>query len=213
MPSATWHDIFENDEDAALIGAQALRDNGLLRTQTGPSLQCNVKIGNAVKRCYCVSGEILTWAPSSKSYNPARNKLGNELNNANGLNNIPAPTPNGALPAIPLPPSCPANFSELSPEQKQNFLLSSAMYLQARLLNSGIALEAQDARTIAQLASVAQGIVQTSVKLEQIRVERRQGGEEVRRWLCSKISGETDDDLQTWKNKQRGMGGGRLAQS
>jgi hypothetical protein len=33
IPSAMWHDIFESDEDAALIAAQALRDNGLLRAQ------------------------------------------------------------------------------------------------------------------------------------------------------------------------------------
>jgi hypothetical protein len=49
------------------------------------------------------------------------------------------------------------NYSELSASQRQEFLLSSAMYLhlQARLLNSGIASEPADAKTIAQLASVA----------------------------------------------------------
>ena len=42
---ATWHDIFEDDEDAAVFGAQTLRDNGLLRIQSGQvSLQCCVKI-------------------------------------------------------------------------------------------------------------------------------------------------------------------------
>jgi len=40
LPSSAWHLIFENYEDAGLFAAQALRDNGLLRTQTGPSLQC-----------------------------------------------------------------------------------------------------------------------------------------------------------------------------
>jgi hypothetical protein len=43
VPPATWHDIFEDDEDAAVFGAQTLRDNGLLRIQSGQvSLQCCV---------------------------------------------------------------------------------------------------------------------------------------------------------------------------
>ena len=54
------------------------------------------------------------------------------------------------------------------------------MYLQARLLNSGIELEPADAKAIAQLASVAQGIVQTSVQLEQIKVERQDKSDELR---------------------------------
>ena len=29
VPPATWHDIFENDEDAAVFGAQTLRDKRL----------------------------------------------------------------------------------------------------------------------------------------------------------------------------------------
>src|SRR5262249_42269436 len=69
-------------------------------------------------------------------------------------------------------PVMPDNFNELTPEQKQNVLLANAMYLQARLLSSGLALEPQDTKPIAQLASVAQGIVRTSVELEQIRVDR-----------------------------------------
>jgi hypothetical protein len=78
MPPETWRDaIFEGEEDAALIAAQALRDTGLLRTQTGPSLQCNVKIRGEVRRCYCVSEKILAWAPpvpsrGSEGYNPAQ---------------------------------------------------------------------------------------------------------------------------------------------
>ena len=75
--------------------------------------------------------------------------------------------------SLPQPPTCPANFNELSPGQRQDFLLASTMYLQARLLNSGIELQPSDAKAISQLASVAQGIVQTSVKLEQIKVERQ----------------------------------------
>jgi hypothetical protein len=73
IPSATWHDIFENDEDTAVLAAQALRDNGLLRTQTGPSLQCTVKIRKEARRCYCVSEKVLTWKPpnrGSNGYNP-----------------------------------------------------------------------------------------------------------------------------------------------
>src|SRR5262249_42237107 len=66
VPPATWHDIFENDEDAAVFGAQTLRDNGLLRIQSGQvSLQCCVKIRKEVKHCYCVSEKILAWAPST----------------------------------------------------------------------------------------------------------------------------------------------------
>ena len=78
MPSETWRDmIFEDEEDAALIAAQALRDSGLLSTQTGPSLQCNVKIRGEVRRCYCVTEKILAWAPpvpsrGSEGYNPAQ---------------------------------------------------------------------------------------------------------------------------------------------
>jgi hypothetical protein len=45
----------------------------------------------------------------------------------------------------------------------------------------------QDAKAIAQLASVAQGIVQTSVKLEQIRAEKKGQNEETIRYLLSKI--------------------------
>jgi hypothetical protein len=75
VPPETWRDIiFEDDEDAALIAAQALRDTGLLRTQTGPSLQCNVKIRGEVRRCYCVTEKILAWTPSrgSVGYTPAQ---------------------------------------------------------------------------------------------------------------------------------------------
>jgi hypothetical protein len=85
LPSPTWHQIFENDEDAALVGAQALRDNGLLRLQTGPSLQCSVKIRNSVKRCYCVSEKIQAWTHSSKSYKPATNKRANGLDKGRGV--------------------------------------------------------------------------------------------------------------------------------
>jgi hypothetical protein len=69
VPPGTWHQIFDNDEDAALLAAQALRDNGLLRTQAGPSLQCNVKIRKEVRRCYCVSEKILTWKPPNRGSN------------------------------------------------------------------------------------------------------------------------------------------------
>jgi hypothetical protein len=78
VPSATWHDIFDNDEDAALIAAQALHGHGLLRTQSGPSLQCYVKIRKEVRRCYCVSEKILTWKPPSRGSNgsnPAQSGL------------------------------------------------------------------------------------------------------------------------------------------
>jgi hypothetical protein len=72
VPPATWHDIFENDEDAAVFGAQTLRDNGLLRIQSGQvSLQCCVKIRKEVKHCYCVSEKILAWAPSTSGTRPA----------------------------------------------------------------------------------------------------------------------------------------------
>jgi hypothetical protein len=53
-------------------------------------------------------------------------------------------------------------------EQGQGYLLAAGMYLQAHLLNLCVKLAPEDAKAIAQLASVAQGIVQTSVKLEQI---------------------------------------------
>jgi hypothetical protein len=73
VPPATWHDIFENDEDAAVFGAQTLRDNGLLRIQSGQvSLQCCVKIRKEVKHCYCVSEKILAWAPSTSGTRPAK---------------------------------------------------------------------------------------------------------------------------------------------
>ena len=58
VPVARWHDIFDSDEDG-LTAARALRDEGLLRTQTGPSLQCAVNIKGKIERCYCVSGNIL----------------------------------------------------------------------------------------------------------------------------------------------------------
>ena len=54
------------------------------------------------------------------------------------------------------------------------------MYLQAHLLNLSIKLTPEDAKAIAQLASVAQGIVQTSVQLEQIKVERQDKSDELR---------------------------------
>jgi hypothetical protein len=137
-------------------------------------------------KAYAVRSSILDWKPDNYgNYGPATNKR------ANG---VPSdPSHNGALPVIPPPPQCPANFSELSAEQRQNYLLSSAMYLQARLLNSGIALEAQDARAIAQLANVAQGIVQTSVKLEQIKAEQtsaKEKREETIRYLLTQIPGK-----------------------
>jgi hypothetical protein len=73
VPPAAWHDIFENDEDAAVFGAQTLRDNGLLRVQSGQvSLQCCVKIRKEVKHCYCVSEKILAWAPSTSGTRPAK---------------------------------------------------------------------------------------------------------------------------------------------
>jgi hypothetical protein len=51
------------------------------------------------------------------------------------------------------------------------------MYLQTHLLSLSLRLAPADAKAIAQLASVAQGIVQTSVKLEQIKAERQDNGE------------------------------------
>jgi hypothetical protein len=177
-----WRDIFDNEPDVAVDAARTLKEAGLLRVQDNANLQVVVLIRGKSAKAYAVRS-ILAWKPDNYgNYGPATNKR------ANG---VPSdPSHNGALPVIPPPPSCPANFSELSPEQKQNFLLSSAMYLQARLLNSGIALEAQDAKAIALLASVAQGIVQTSVKLEQIRVEKRERNEETIRYLLSKIPGK-----------------------
>jgi uncharacterized protein YajQ (UPF0234 family) len=54
------------------------------------------------------------------------------------------------------------------------------MNLQAHLLNLSIKLAPEDAKAIAQLASVAQGIVQTSVKLEAIKVERQDKDDNLR---------------------------------
>jgi hypothetical protein len=169
IPSTSWHQIFDNDEDAALIAAQALRDHGLLRTQAGPSLQCNVKIRKEVRRCYCVSEKILTWQPPSRGSNgstPAQNGLPYGQVNA-----LPV------LISLPPPPAFPENFNELPPGERQNHLLASAMYLQTHLLSLSLRLAPADAKAIAQLASVAQGIVSTSVKLEQIKAERQDNGE------------------------------------
>jgi hypothetical protein len=69
------------------------------------------------------------------------------------------------------------------------------MYLQARLLSSGIAIEPADARAIAQLASVAQGIVRTSVELEQVKVTQNdRKREETIRYLLSKIPAKDEVD-------------------
>jgi hypothetical protein len=51
------------------------------------------------------------------------------------------------------------------------------MYLQAHLLNLSVKLAPADAKGIAQLASVAQGIVRTSAELAQIKVEREDNKE------------------------------------
>jgi hypothetical protein len=193
-----WRDIFDNEPDVAVDAARVLREAGLLRVQDTGNCQAVVEVRHKSTRCYVVKAKILNWQPTSSygAYGDAKYKPANELNksnNSNGSGNVPIH--NGALPVIPPPPSCPANFSELSAEQKQNFLLSSAMYLQARLLNSGIALDPQDARAIAQLASVAQGIVQTSVKLEQIKAEKkaeRETREETIRYLLSQIPGKSE---------------------
>jgi hypothetical protein len=72
VPPPTWHDIFENDEDVTVAAAQALRDNGLLRTQAGPSLQCNVKIRKEVRRCYCV---VASEPPMRNERQPVRTTL------------------------------------------------------------------------------------------------------------------------------------------
>jgi hypothetical protein len=51
VPPATWHDIFENDEDAAVFGAQTLRDNGLqntIRSSQPTMLRENQERGNAL---------------------------------------------------------------------------------------------------------------------------------------------------------------------
>jgi hypothetical protein len=87
LPPRTWREIFENDEEAALTGGQALRDNGLLRLPAAnSSFQFNVKIRGEVKACYCISEKILTWNPEGgderrRRRSPAAQKLGNELNN------------------------------------------------------------------------------------------------------------------------------------
>jgi hypothetical protein len=47
------------------------------------------------------------------------------------------------------------------------------MYLQAHLLNLSVKLAPEDAKAIAQLASVAQAVVGNSIKLEQIKAELR----------------------------------------
>jgi Pterin 4 alpha carbinolamine dehydratase len=62
------------DEDAAVIGAQALRHNGLLRTQTSPSLQCNVKITNPAAKGITDKDfelakkieEVVLWQPGTE---------------------------------------------------------------------------------------------------------------------------------------------------
>jgi hypothetical protein len=74
------------------------------------------------------------------------------------------------------------------------------MYLQARLLNSGIVLDPQDAKAIAQLASVAQGIVQTSVKLEQIKAERKDRNEGL---LSRKL---VEGGRTRWRRRKRDHG-------
>jgi predicted transcriptional regulator len=51
------------------------------------------------------------------------------------------------------------------------------MYLQTHLLSLSLRLAPEDAKAIAQLAGVAQGIVNTSVKLEQLKAERQDNGE------------------------------------
>jgi hypothetical protein len=74
-----------------------------------------------------------------------------------------------------------SSAADLPPGERQNHLLSAGQYLQAHLLTLGLRLGPEDAKAIAQLASVAQGIVSTSVKLEQIKAERQDNGERSKR--------------------------------
>jgi hypothetical protein len=78
----TWlNSVFDGDEGDSEHGARVLRDIGLLRTQAGPSLQCNVKVRGEVKRAYAVSGDILAWVAGrgSKSSNRAGALLSPEI--------------------------------------------------------------------------------------------------------------------------------------
>jgi hypothetical protein len=187
IPSTSWHQIFDNDEDAALIAAQALRDHGLLRTQAGPSLQCNVKIRKEVRRCYCVSEKILTWQPPSRGSNgsnPAQNGLPYGQDNA-----LPIAI------SLPPPPTFPENFNELTPSERQDHLLAAGMYLQAHLLNLSVKLAPEDAKGIAQLAAVAQAVVGNSIKLDQINVEREDSKKKQERVaeIIAAIKGRMDE--------------------
>jgi len=104
--------------------------------------------GSRVPIPYVVKAKILEWRPQAN--NALRQLRKQQLQ----------------------PPVLPDNFASLPPEAKQNFLLSNAMFLQVRLLDIAAHLDPQSAREIAQLAAVAQGIVRTSVELEQLRVDR-----------------------------------------
>jgi hypothetical protein len=81
--------------------------------------------------------------------------------------------------SLPPPPAFPENFNELPPAKRQDHLLAAGMYLQAHLLNLSVKLAPEDAKAIAQLASVAQAVVGNSIKLEQIKVEREDNQEKV----------------------------------
>jgi hypothetical protein len=68
LPPRTWREIFEDDEEAALTGGQALRDNGLLRLPAANrGFQFNVKIKGEIRACYCISEKILAWKPEGRN--------------------------------------------------------------------------------------------------------------------------------------------------
>jgi hypothetical protein len=138
-----WRDtIFDGDEDAAIEAARTLRDLGLLRVQDSRNCQAVVCVRDRKSaRAYVVKPEIHEWRPTTSAYGAYDAA---QIGLPNGQDKLcPAAI------SLPQPPTCPANFNELSPAQRQDFLLASAMYLQARLLNSGIELQASDAKAIA----------------------------------------------------------------
>jgi hypothetical protein len=171
LPATTWREIF--DENEADEAAAELNRNGLLRTPDGPGLQIIVKVRTKSHRVYAVRQRIAEWKPQDPVRGYDRGNSG--YLSGQGTNSTPSAPP--ALISLPPPPIFPPNFNELPPGERQNHLLASAMYLQTHLLSLSLRLGPADAKAIAQLASVAQGIVSTSVKLEQIKSERQDNGE------------------------------------
>jgi hypothetical protein len=189
LPASTWREIF--DETEADEAAAELNRNGFLRTPDGPGLQIIVKVRNKTHRVYAIKKSIVEWKPQDADRGYERGYRGHL--SGQGTNSTPPALP---VPiSLPPPPTFPENFNELSPAERQNYLLATAMNLQSHLLSLSLKLAPEDAKGIAQLAAVAQAVVGNSIKLDQINVEREDSKKKQERVaeIIAAIKGRMDE--------------------